>query len=50
MAATSDKELFELIAKSENIRGDIVEVIRRSLMIKKMLSNRIPRRAACAEC
>ena len=43
MAATSDKELFELIAKSENIRGDIVEVIRRSLMIKKDVVEQDPK-------
>ncbi len=34
MAATSDKELFELIEKSENLNSDLTEIIRRSLMIK----------------
>ncbi len=34
MAATSDRELFELIEKSENLSADLAEIIRRSLMIK----------------
>ena len=35
MAATSDKELFSLIEKSENLEKDIDEIIYRSLLIKK---------------
>lgn len=43
MALTSDKELFELIERSENIREDIEEVIRRSLMIKKDVVEKDPK-------
>ena len=35
MAATSDKELFELIENSGNLTDDLTEIIRRSLCIKR---------------
>lgn len=43
MAATSDKELFELIEKSENLFEDIDEIIHRSLLIKKDVVEKDPK-------
>lgn len=42
MAATSDKELFELTEKSENLSEDIDEIIYRSLLIKKDVIEKDP--------
>lgn len=43
MAATSDGELFEIIEKSEDLRADLPDIIRRSLLIKKDVVEKDPK-------
>jgi 3-dehydroquinate synthase len=42
MAATSDRELFELIEKSTNLEDDLDEIIYKSLLIKKDVVEKDP--------
>ena len=43
MAATSDKDLFERIEKSENLKGDLLEIVQASLAIKKDVVEKDPK-------
>ena len=43
MAATSDKNLFERIEKSENLKDDLLEIVQASLAIKKDVVEKDPK-------
>ena len=43
MAATSDAALFELLERSENLRADLPEIIRRSLCVKQAVVEQDPK-------
>lgn len=43
MAATSDKNLFERIEKSENLKDDLLEIVQESLAIKKDVVEKDPK-------